>query len=73
MTSLRIWKAALRLWQKDNSISGLEDWKMRLWLERLGGRLLAAAIVAVSYKWRHNTLLSISPGTADYMLLLRFL
>lgn len=46
---------------------------MRLWLERLGGRLLAAAIVAVSYKWRHNTLLSISLGTADYMLLLRFL
>ena len=36
-------------------------------------QLIAAAVVAVSYKWRHNTLLSIFLGTAAYMLLLRFL
>lgn len=34
-------------------------------------QLLAAAVVAVSYRWRHNTLLSIFLGTAAYMLLLR--
>lgn len=33
-------------------------------------RLLAVLAVAVTYKWRHNTLLSIAAGTALYMALL---
>ncbi len=33
-------------------------------------RLIAVLIVAVSYKWKHNTLLSILMGTASYILLL---
>lgn len=33
-------------------------------------RLVAVTIVAVSYKWKHNTLLSILLGTVCYMLLL---
>ena len=32
--------------------------------------LAAAALVAVSYKWKHNTLFSIAGGTACYMILL---
>ena len=32
---------------------------------------LAVAVVAVSYKWKHNTLVSIAVGTAGYMILLR--
>ncbi len=35
--------------------------------------LAAAALVAVSYKWKHNTLFSIAGGTACYMILLRLL
>lgn len=31
----------------------------------------AAAIVALTYKWKHNTLVSIAVGTAGYMILLR--
>lgn len=31
---------------------------------------LAVAVVAVSYHWKHHTLLSIAAGTAVYMLLL---
>lgn len=34
-------------------------------------RLAASLIVAVSYKWKHNTLLSILLGTVSYMALLR--
>lgn len=34
-------------------------------------RLTASLIVAVSYKWKHNTLLSILLGTVSYMALLR--
>lgn len=33
-------------------------------------RLIAVAIVAATYLWRHSTLLSIAAGTAGYMLLL---
>ena len=33
-------------------------------------RLAAVLIVVVSYKWKHNTLLSILLGTVSYMLLL---
>ena len=33
--------------------------------------LAAAALVAVSYKWKHNTFLSILLGTVCYMVLLR--
>ncbi len=33
--------------------------------------LVAAAAVIHSYRWKHNTLLSIAAGTAIYMLLLR--
>lgn len=33
-------------------------------------RLTAVLIVVVSYKWKHNTLLSILLGTVSYMLLL---
>lgn len=39
-----------------------------------GGRgicqLIAVAVVALSYKWKHNTFISIIAGTACYMLLL---
>ena len=35
--------------------------------------LLAVALVAVSYKWKHNTFLSIAAGTAFYMVLIRVL
>jgi branched-subunit amino acid transport protein AzlD len=33
-------------------------------------RLIAVGIVALSYKWKHNTLLSILGGTVGYMILL---
>lgn len=36
-------------------------------------QLFAAVVVAASYKWRHNTLLSIFLGTAAYMLLLKIM
>ena len=36
----------------------------------IGGKeLIGAAVVAASYKWKHNTLLSIVAGTAVYMML----
>lgn len=35
-------------------------------------KLVAAAITAVSYKWKHNTLISILLGTVSYMVLLHF-
>ena len=34
--------------------------------------LIAAAITAVSYRWKHNTLISILLGTVSYMLFLHF-
>lgn len=33
-------------------------------------QLIAVAVVAASYKWKHNTFFSIIGGTACYMLLL---
>lgn len=33
-------------------------------------RLISVFIVVISYKWKHNTLLSILSGTVSYMLLL---
>ena len=36
-------------------------------------KLIAAAITAVSYKWKHNTLISILLGTVSYMMFLHFL
>ena len=35
-------------------------------------KLIAAAITAVSYKWKHNTLISILLGTVSYMMFLHF-
>lgn len=34
---------------------------------------IAVVVVAVSYKWKHNTLISIAVGTGLYMVLLRVL
>jgi branched-subunit amino acid transport protein AzlD len=34
-------------------------------------KLLSVGLVAVSYKWKHNTLLSIAAGTVCYMVLLQ--
>ena len=34
---------------------------------------LPVVVVAVSYKWKHNTLISIAVGTSLYMVLLRVL
>ena len=59
--------------------------KMPDWLDRLGKtlpsgddvvciglpKIAAVVIVALSYKWKHNTLVSIVVGTAGYMILLR--
>lgn len=36
-------------------------------------QLLAVVVVAVSYKWKHNTFLSILLGTAAYMAFLHLL
>lgn len=33
-------------------------------------KLISVGLVAVSYKWKHNTLFSILAGTACYMILL---
>jgi branched-subunit amino acid transport protein AzlD len=33
-------------------------------------KLIAVAVVALSYKWKHNTLISILSGTVCYMLIL---
>lgn len=47
------------------------------WLEKLGrilpSAIMAVLIVAVSYKLRHSTLLSIVLGTGAYMALLQIL
>ncbi len=36
-------------------------------------QILAVLTVGISYKWRHNTLISIVAGTAVYMILIRIL
>ena len=33
--------------------------------------IIAVLVVAVSYKWKHNTFISIIAGTAVYMVMLR--
>lgn len=33
--------------------------------------LIAIAVVALTYKWKHNTFISIIAGTAVYMILIR--
>lgn len=35
--------------------------------------VIAAAVVALTYKWKHNTLISILGGTVCYMVLLRLM
>ncbi len=40
-------------------------------IKRLG-MVLPSSITAVSYKWKHNTLISILLGTVSYMLFLHF-
>lgn len=34
-------------------------------------KILAVLTVGISYKWKHNTLISIAAGTAVYMILIR--
>jgi branched-subunit amino acid transport protein AzlD len=34
-------------------------------------KLISVAVVAISYKWKHNTLLGILAGTVCYMVLLQ--
>lgn len=45
-------------------------------IKRLGmvlpSSIMAVLITAVSYKWKHNTLISILLGTVSYMLFLHF-
>lgn len=36
-------------------------------------KIAAVAVVALTYKWKHNTLVSIAVGTAGYMILLRLM
>ncbi len=36
-------------------------------------KITAVVLVAISYKWKHNTLLSILTGTLCYMILLQIL
>lgn len=45
-------------------VSG-EFWKHGIW------ELVAVAVVVVTYKWKHNTFVSILSGTAAYMLFIR--
>ena len=57
----------------------MPDWLDRLGLKDVGSdvvhiglpKIAAVVIVALSYKWKHNTLVSIAVGTAGYMILLR--
>ena len=37
----------------------------------IGTGIMAVLVVAVSYKWKHNTFISIIAGTAVYMVMLR--
>ena len=41
---------------------------------RIGiSKILAVIVVAITYKWKHNTFISIGAGTAFYMLMLYLL
>lgn len=48
----------------------LKDVNENFWEDGIW-KLIAVAIVALTYKWKHNTLISIVAGTAIYMILLR--
>ena len=41
------------------------------WRSNALPQILAVLTVGISYKWKHNTLLSIVAGTAAYMILIR--
>ena len=43
------------------------------WRNNALPQILAVLTVGISYKWKHNTLLSIVAGTAVYMILIRVL
>jgi branched-subunit amino acid transport protein AzlD len=42
------------------------------WLHTGIPKLVSVAVVAASYKWKHNTLISILAGTVCYMILLKY-
>lgn len=41
------------------------------WRANAPSKILAVLTVGISYKWKHNTLISIAAGTAVYMILIR--
>lgn len=41
------------------------------WKANALSKILAVLTVGISYKWKHNTLISIAAGTAVYMILIR--
>lgn len=41
------------------------------WRANALSKILAVLTVGISYKWKHNTLISIAAGTAVYMILIR--
>ena len=48
-------------------------WYYSLFVSLAFPKGIAVVVVAVSYKWKHNTLISIAVGTGLYMVLLRVL
>lgn len=43
------------------------------WRANAFSKILAVLTVGISYKWKHNTLISIAAGTAVYMILIRMI
>ena len=43
------------------------------WKANALSKILAVLTVGISYKWKHNTLISIAAGTATYMILIRMI
>lgn len=43
------------------------------WRANAPSKILAVLTVGISYKWKHNTLISIAAGTAVYMILIRMI
>lgn len=43
------------------------------WRANALSKILAVLTVGISYKWKHNTLISIAAGTAVYMILIRMI
>ncbi len=43
------------------------------WKANALSKILAVLTVGISYKWKHNTLISIAAGTAIYMILIRMI